>query len=71
MAPPGFVILGAAVQGSNDPTETKLDVYDGGKSETQLLSFRSKIALVPQSSAPQILLLLGRRKEIAIYIFTP
>lgn len=34
------------MQGPNDLTKTKQEVYDGGKSETWLLSFRPKIALV-------------------------
>lgn len=59
------------MQGSNDLIQTKQEVYDGGKKEILFLSFRPKIALALQSCAPQILLLLGWRKEIAIYIFTP
>lgn len=57
------------MQGSNDLTKTEQEVYDGSKRETQLLFFSPKIALVLQSCAPQILLLLGWRKKIAIYIF--
>lgn len=62
------------MQASNDLTKTEQEeqeVYDGGKRETQLLSFRPRIAFILQSCSPQILLLLGWRREIAIYIFTP
>lgn len=63
------------MKGSNDLAKTKQEIYDGGKRETQfcrlLFCLLDLGLLILQSCAPRTLLLLGWRKETAIYIFTP